>query len=310
MNKKAFEFSFTWFFAILVGAVILFLAIYGVVRLISTSQYQVTTTTAKQLTIIFEPMEIGLASGKSNIANFNEETRIFNKCYSYGNFGEHRISISTRSSFKEDWTKPSAEIPLSNKYIFSNSTIQAKQLSFFSVPFNFPWKISEIIILLDRNYCFMNAPEEIQNSLVGLSKNIKFENCSNKDLRVCFNSKSNCDIIVRGTCSQNCESDFDYGYVYKDGEEMFYSGNLIYASIFSSPSIYECNVKRLMKRLSLQAQLLEEESNFISSKCGSISTSSISLSSDSLSSSKDLLFIQDIARQLDNQNSASECTLW
>ena len=78
MKKKGFEFSFAWLFAIIVGAVIIFLAIFASTRFIRTGRYQMDTITAEQLSIIFEPLETGLASGKSNIAELKAETRIYN----------------------------------------------------------------------------------------------------------------------------------------------------------------------------------------------------------------------------------------
>lgn len=316
MNKRGFEFSFAWIFAVIVGAIILFLAIYGVSKLIGTGRYQIDTVTAKELSIIFEPMEVGLASGKSSIANLREDTRIYNDCYSSGNFGKHRISLATKSGLGGKWKEPGGEISVPNKYIFSQDVEQGKTVYFFSKPFEMPWKVSEIIFLTTGKYCFVNAPEEIEDEVLGLNlQNIKVNNCSSGDMRVCFDTDSDCDAMVRGGCNGilECESDYDYGVVEKNGESMFYAGSLMYGAIFSSKEIYECNVKRLMNRLRQQALLFKDEADFLTGKCGVLSSAGLiqlANAANSLKESGDLLLIYNQGKQVDDENEAAECKLW
>jgi len=310
-SKRSFEFNFAWLFAILVGAIILFLAIYFAVRWVGTGTYQVSTITMKQLSIIFEPLEVGLASGKSSLAVLKEETRIYDKCEEQGNFGKQKFSGAGKI-FGNKWSKPGAEISVPNKYIFSNGTEQGKIVYFFSKPFEMPWKVSEIIFLTTEKYCFVNAPEFVVDEVSGLNLgNIRFENCSN-EIKVCFSS-SGCEIEVSPSCLQDCDEqeEYSYGFVNKKGENMFFVGSLMYAGIFSNKDIYECNVKRLMKRLEKQALLFNNEINFLTGKCGNPSNF-IQLSSlaRSLKSSRDLLLVYNIAKEVEKQNEASECKLW
>jgi len=308
MKKQGFEFSFAWLFAILAGIFILFLAIYAASRFIKTGQYQVSTVTAKQLSIIFEPMETGLASGKSSVANLREETRIYNKCSPIGTFGKHRISLATKG-FGKKWKEPGGEISVPNKYLFSEDVVEGKKIYFSSMPFEMPWKVSEIIFLTSEKYCFVNAPDEIESN-VKIMSNIKFENCSN-EIKVCFSSTGDCDINVIDSCF-DCDNEYEYGYVEKQGERMFYTGNLLYGAIFASPEIYECNVKRLVKRLREQALLYKDEADFLSSRCKSLPASSLLQLANvaKISEVEDLLLIRTVAEEVDEQNSASECSLW
>ena len=117
MSKKGLEFSFTWIFALIAGAAILFFAIYAATRVVQTSKYEVSTVTAKELSIVFEPLETGLATGKSLQVSLTQETRLYNDCFDVGIFGEQRISLAAKKG--KTWGKPGAAIPINNKYIFS-----------------------------------------------------------------------------------------------------------------------------------------------------------------------------------------------
>jgi len=323
MQKRGFEFSFAWLFAILVGAVILFLAIYGVTRIIETGKYETGAITAKQLSIIFEPLETGLASGKSNIARLKEETRIINKCFPEGDFGLQRISLSIKSGLGKKWSEPSPKggIPITNKYIFSQDIEEGKEVYFFSKSFEMPWKISEIIFLTTQKYCFINAPYEVEKD-ASLLENINLKNCSSNDIRVCFGFGEDCDIKVRGDCrGADCESEYDFGVVEKINEEgeresLVYIKSLKYGAIFSSKEIYECNVRRLMKRLFQQSLIYQDEANFISSKCGSLPVPeliSLRTQAKNLADSGelgDLLILKQTADNVNKQNEIAECSLW
>ena len=75
-DKKAIEMSFAWIFAIIVGAVILFLAIYAASRFIDVAKYGSYTEAAKSITILLDPLETGVASSTGTTIGFNRETRL------------------------------------------------------------------------------------------------------------------------------------------------------------------------------------------------------------------------------------------
>ena len=106
MNKKAFEMSFAWIFAIIAGISILFLAIYGTTQAIKTRNYEIDTQTSDKLAILLNPLETSMEFSKSSIVRFGEVTKIFNdKCYTYGNFGQQSIGISSGEK-EQSYGKP------------------------------------------------------------------------------------------------------------------------------------------------------------------------------------------------------------
>src|SRR3989344_4839052 len=126
MNKRGFEFSFAWTFSLLVGAAILFLAIYAAVKLIGSERAVQETETAKQLEIILTPVETGYEEGKSaSPIVFPSETRIYNDCDLETKFGEQ--SIRTAIKINNKWQEEGFPVKSFNKYIFSNSVIQSKE---------------------------------------------------------------------------------------------------------------------------------------------------------------------------------------
>lgn len=314
-NKKGFEFSFAWIFSIIVGAVILFLAIYFSGKIINVGEYKLNTETAKQLSIIYDPLETGMAAGKKiSCAEFRKNTRIFNDCFDYGNFGRQEIKLSSESFGK--WSKQGGKVELKNKYVFSNGVETGKRFCFFSLPFNMPFKVSEMIFMFAGDYCFVNPPYSIRDEIEDLGiENVNIaddeDECVGKS--VCFGS--DCDISVYGLCS-NCEDEFEYGYVNKEnerGEErVYYAGNLIYAAIFSSQEIYECNLKRLMSRLSHLSELYYDESVFLSSRCqtGDIGLLQLSDVALSLNSSQEILILKEIAEDVKLRHEDLVCKIW
>ena len=310
MRKKGFEFNFGWLFAMLAGAVILFLAIYFAVNLVNVESKKTSTIAAKQLTIIFEPMETGLASGKSLMLDLKEKTKIYNKCYTTGIFGKQKISIAEKTFGK--W-HAGENISIKNKYIFSRGEEEGKNIYLFSKSLKLPWKISEIVFLTTQKYCFIDAPEKIREEVIGLGiKNIRFDNCTEKEIKVCFGKK--CEISVFGNClDYDCESEYDFGYVEKNKKKIFYVGSLIYGAIFSSPEIYECNVKRLMSRLKQQALIYLDEASFLSAKCGTLPKNGLLGfigAIRNMNNSEQLILIKNLADEIDKENENSECKLW
>ena len=85
MNKKAYlQISFAWLFAIIVGAFILFLAIYGVTKLIKTEETTQEARTGKEISVLLNPLETSFETGKTTSLTLPIETRIYNKCNNYG----------------------------------------------------------------------------------------------------------------------------------------------------------------------------------------------------------------------------------
>jgi hypothetical protein len=216
----------------------------------------------------------------------------------------------------KEWPKPGSDITINNKYVFSGEIEQGKRINFFSKPFEMPFKVSEIIFLTSKKYCFVNSPDFIKEEIKAMNLDIRLENCSKLDTRVCFNS-GNCDINVHPSCIEfGCLGEYETGYTVKEGKTLNFAGNLIYASIFSDPAIYDCNLKRLMLRIQQISYLYSDELKFISTRgCGDAMTSSLinlARAAGSAGNSAGLEDLREAANALKQANDAAKegCKLW
>ncbi|OGI11592.1 hypothetical protein A3K64_01745 [Candidatus Micrarchaeota archaeon RBG_16_36_9] len=249
------DISFGWLFALIAGAVIIFLAIYLSSKLIGTEKETVSAETGKEIGILLNPLETSFESAQTTSISIPTETRIHNTCDETGSFGRQVIQLDQKNFGK--WTKTEVDVSFENKYIFSNKEMGGKKFYIFSKPFSFPFKVADLIYMSSSNerYCFMNAPEEIVTELTNLNRsNLITKNCSLSDIKVCF--------------SGNCQINVDYGAgsVKKGGKIVYFAGTgedsktLMYAAIFSDADVYECQLKRLMLRVKELSQIYGDKS--------------------------------------------------
>jgi len=327
-GKGGFEMSFAWIFAMIVGAVILFLALFFVSNIITTSEYEVTTETAKSITNIFDALQTKSESTKINSVNLAKESRIYTSCEDTGYFGENKIAISEKSSFKgKEWTDIGGDISIQNQYIFADDVIEGKKLYFIVMPFEMPFKIGDVMIVHTQQYCFVSPPnkieDDIENIIESSEEQIKdtsnivivnsISNCSEESINICFDENVKaCDVIVKGTClgGLNCESLYDTGNVFKNNKRFDYIGRqLLYGAIFSDKSNYECNVKRFMMRLELLGDIYVKKVNFLNNDCGinvQREIAEIKSLAENYENSDDLINIKLQADRLDESNSICE----
>lgn len=310
INKRGFEFSFGWIFAIMIGAVILFLAIYAVTRIAGTEHKAQQSSLAKELGTLLNPLETGLEEGKIAEIKFSEETRILNNCSNKGNFGEQSIGIMSKSSIGATWEKSGVPSRYQNKYIFSKAIVKGKEISVFSKPFEMGFKVADLMFIWSDNekYCFVNPPKEIEEEILGLKpRDINITSstreCEKGSTLVCFTG-GGCDVSV----STRTKS------VVKEGKTMYYEGALLYGAIFSSPKLYECHVKRLMERTSALAELYEKKSqNLAPLGCPSNLESdleSLKNMTENFDNSAKLGEIYNLAEQIKEKNHELECKLF
>ena len=310
MDKRGLTFNFAWIFAILVGAVIIFLSIYGITKLIGTERQISDTEAGKQIGILLNPIETSIGSAKVSKILMPIETRLYNDCELDGNFGSQGISVATKSGFLKKWDEPGVISKFKNKYVFSEKVLQGDEFIAFSKPFEMPYKVADIIYLWDDNqkYCFVKPPISIKeeiNSLkpsgINISEDIRF--CPKESKKVCFEN-SGCDIDV----SMNS------GNVVKNWTTIHYEGEaLLYAAIFSSSEIYECQVKRLMKRTSELALLYSLKAQYLNSKgCSTnLETDMLLFSNNTeIQSSSELRDINILAETIKEKNSLLKCRLF
>ena len=274
-NKKGFEFGFGWIFAIFVGGVIIFLAIYAVTNLVKTERQGQDVASAKEFGILLTPVETSLETGKlAPPIIFPSKSRIYNICEREGNFGVQRLSVSSSLGIGEQFQQPDISTPFYNKYFFSPSVIEGKTFYAFSKPLNMPFKVADMVYIFgSENYCFVSPPGEVEDELgrIMVNKNISSsaDDCPVESIKVCFgNSEPKCSILVSfdsGTPEK--------GIVTKNKQNMVYEGYaLMYSAIFSDPELYECQIERLMKRASSLALIYKQKSVVVSARtdgCGS-----------------------------------------
>ena len=313
-TRKKAQFNFVWLFAIIAGGAILVLSIYGAVKTGDTMRFQSDTEVAKSISIITDPLQAGFSEGSFGRISFRQETKINNICFS-GGFGKNDISVATRSDVGEKWNLPGGATSIHNKYIFSSERSSGKDYYVFSKPFSFPYKIADMIFLTPDNYCFLNAPEEVANEIIGLNiPNIEVENCTlTNSINVCFGNGNDCDVIVYGACRNNCDSVYDEGTVVKGSDDMKYVRNLMYAAIFSDKLIYDCNVKRLMYRTGKIAEEFAEKADLLDARNCNTNMKPDLVAWNSLTinaSSDDLISLRTMANNIEDKNNRELCGVW
>ncbi len=325
-SKRSFEMSFGMLFAIIAGAVIIFLAIYATTRFIGTTKYTQYSEAAVALSNLMNPIVNGITSAYATSIGFRKETRVYLNCSTLTGkspyFGAETLSFSEESGLISKWSEPGSEISRYNKYVFSNSVEQGKNLHIFAVPFYIGYRVDDLIMISMSNYCFVSAPGFIQKTVTNLGiENINLSEtltaCPRSSVKVCFGFGSEltgCNISVDGNCNDIfCQSQYDSGTVAKQGGSIIYSGGLIYAAIFSSPEIYKCNIERLGKKAAELGQIYKEKSDVVKlQEChtliGPYLDSIISMSGN-LTMSK-LANLNYQAKLMDEQNCQSNCPIY
>ena len=315
MNKKGYlQISFGWLFAIIAGIFILALAIYISTKFIGIKQTQIDTETAKHIGVLLNPFEIGAETSSSTPMTTPSETRIHISCDENGVFGNQLISTSMKSLGK--WTDESVEVRFKAKYVFSDETVEGKKFFLFFRPFNSPFKVADIIVLTssEKNYCFATDISKIKRDVNNIQQEnlYVFPDCPANSVRICFNNvgSGNCDVDVF------YDEDTETGYVEKDGGRMEFFGNLLYGAIFSDKNLYECQVKRLMKRLNQLANLYEKKAVFVSQRgctnnlAGDLNFLSVAAKSVTISESLNQLILPK-SKDIEEKNENNEyCKLW
>lgn len=322
-NKAQLNMSFAWIFAIVVGAFIIFLVVFGISKFVNLQKTQQSAETAKEIDVLLNPLETGFETGQIVLISAPLETRIFAQCsepIGSETFGKQRIR-TFQKSLDNRWTETSIDVPSRNKYIFAEYPTQGKNFVAFSKPFefpseresDFPFKVTDLVYLIskDDNYCFIEAPEEIEKELGSLQNNSRIENfyfvdCPEGSKKVCFDSGSDCYAKV----------DYDFGTVEKDSETVnFETDALMYAAIFSEPDEYECQLKRIMSRAEQLVTIYLEKSDIEKNiGCsGELESELIVFGSllNSYESSEELYILINQAKELNAQNGREgDCKLW
>lgn len=306
--KRGMEFSFAWLFAIVVGAVIIFLAIYVASNIVKTEREIGDSEIGREIGTLLTPVETDLEDLRISFIKLSEDTRIYSTCRDQGTFGIQEISVATKSRLGKEWEKPGRPVKFHNKYIFSDKYIEGKRIEILTAPLKLPFEIGEVSVLWsDKNsYCFVNPTSEIENNMknrTGITIADDINECSDESKKVCFGSGV-CDIEV----DTNAKS------VRKDKKTVYYEDSLIYGAIFSDVDIYECQTKRMMKRAGELSSLYIGKIDLIESQgCNSGLGDDLLLYNRiiyELNSSIQLEQISTLARDMERINENAECKIF
>jgi len=317
-KKAQLNISFGWIFAIIVGAFIIFLVIYGITKFSGIQQTQQSAETSRSIEVLLNPLETGFETAQKVTISTPSETKIYLQCSDSGKFGNQKIMTRQKILGKYSDEENSVKVVIMSRYIFSESPIEGKNFFALSKPYEFPsekdyefpFKIADLIYLTssDENYCFKGSiPEEIEDEVSELNQeNLFLEDCPSRSINVCFGSGSNCDVEVN----------YEHGIIEKDSEMVFFEGDaLMYAGIFSDIDEYECQLSRLMKRAE-QLVIIYQEKNVLdkSQGCSGGMESDLIVFENMLrnfGNSKDIFVIGNYAKRLNKLNSnRGSCRLW
>lgn len=267
MNKQGFEFSFGWLFSLLVGAAILFLAVYGVTSLVRTERMVQDTLSARQLEIILQPLETQSfeAGIRPQNISFPSDTRLLFTCNKEGVFGTETIAVASRSGIGKAWQDAGVGSTLADKYLFAEPQVEGRTFYLFTKPLHLPFKVTDLIFIWTKPYCFVQAPQQVEDDFAALGINgssiemaTSLSACTRGSTRVCFGGGGSafadgCDISVDVTAQR----------VQKEGRAVYYEGPLLYGALFSTPEVYDCVLARVMKRAASLARLYDDTSKLI-----------------------------------------------
>jgi hypothetical protein len=230
-------------------------------------------------------------------------------------FGRQQISTSQKSYGQ--WTEQSKPVEFNNKYIFSNNPSSGRNFYVFSKPFEFPYKVADLVYVLsaDKAYCFVEAgsvrggdlEEEIQNlNQPTLTLQDDVDDCIQGSIKVCFRNHPGCDIRVG----------YNDGYVRKLSDRLYFEGDaLMFAAIFSDEETYECQVSRLMKRAESLADIYDQKYDLMLQELECDSELKVDLLIhknllEGYSSPSELRILGGAAYDLGFTNGLSDCRLW
>ncbi len=271
LKKEKGQMQFAWIFAVIVGALILFLAFYFVGTRLMQSQYEQATIEAQSLDIMLNPFSYlgSLAEATYYPVELPKKRKIIFDCSAEGDLGSNTITLQTLKGKVEGIPRK-----IYDKYIYLDTAkvTEFKKLEALSKPLEFPWRVADVMILWppEQEYCFVGAPTRIKNEVGSLNiDSIKIEtlvSACKDSISVCFDT-SGCSINVRG-------ASLGYGEIIKKNGavRIYWAGDaLLYAGIFSDKATYNCNLQRLAKRLNIQCSVYEEKTRSLSARgCSTI----------------------------------------
>jgi hypothetical protein len=257
---KRAQAEYAWIFSLIIGAMIIFLALYAATKIFSTGTYLTDTEIRNSFDIILNPFASlgGIATlSLSKEITLPYETEMNLTC----NDAKEEQMLSLRTLSGKTFGEWTSQYSIKNKYVFSSQIIKGKKFWTFSKPFMLPWRVDDMIYIVSDNYCFIdsnNLPGNIRTELSLINASsisiVPFASDCGNAITVCFS----------GTC--NISVDYNSHFLRKSGQTApiyFLDDASMYAAIFSDKQIYGCNMKRLLLRASAQSDILIKEANIL-----------------------------------------------
>ena len=308
-SKGELNISFGVIFSVIAGAFIIILAIIIATKLRGIELSAQEGETGKSIGILMNPLESSFESSKRIALIMPKKTRIYTSCETDSEFG--RQTLQTSQLTHDKWTETDLNIKFRNKYLFSENPIEGKKFYVFSKPFEFPFKVSDLIYMTssEDTYCFRDAPNEVEEDLELLQQpNLLIEDCPGDSINVCFLNKPDCDIKIN--------REIPPFYVSKQNEKVYFEGDaLMYAAIFSDKEEYECQIQRLMSRLEVLNDIYIEKNNQMVEElgCGTGTLSNLIVFGSlvrAVKNSEDLYLLKNIKESLERENKYGGCAVW
>jgi len=317
MLKKRGFIEFSWIFALIVGVAILFLAFYFIGAKFTEKKVVSSTQVEHSLDIILNPFSSfgGLGATSAKVIELKKAEKINFFCDSSTSLGYDSISVTTDLAY-------GSEKKVYDKYIFAENFTEGKSFQIISKPFSMPWRVADLIYFIpkDKTYCFVKFPnidDEFgeKNASMNIS-NFRFvdspyqcdQDKEGEVVSVC-NGMSGCNITVYGGEGKITKSSGPPIYFVDDA--------LMYAAIFSDSEIYNCNLRRLAKRIQNQADVFTAKSLEMGKRCpvsfnlGSLKQAAGDLSNANGIIVKDkLIQLKGSAEIIKSQNMGVSCHLF
>ncbi len=312
---KKGDFNFVWLFAILAGSAILVLMIYAAVRTGTTIKFYQDTELTKQVSVFLDPMQAGFVSSSKGVLSSKREI-VFDSFCDSSNFGYQKLSAKQIRGLNEDFNILGEEITIKDKYIYFSKE-PSKKFYFFSIPINFGFKVTDVLIIDSREFCFLEGYEDLPSfkthiSVLGDKAIFGEDNCTKNSIKVCFNYGTKCDITIISDCIESwCDDKYEKGFVIKEGERIDYVGNFLYPAIFSDKEIYECNLKRILYKAGVLSLIYKEKSERMSSRnCPTNLEDTLIELRNVCFNSKNIDEIYSISKLLKELEERTQCKLW
>ncbi len=301
-NKKGLA-AYAWMFSVIIGALIIFLALFTAQKYIETGDVGTQSELVREFDILLNPFaSVGAITTMtlSKEISMPSEVQMKFSCGVEENYNELNLRTRKGRDGWSDWLPQGFK--MRDKYIFADD-LEGENFWIFAKPLEMPWRVDDLIFIVDKKYCFEDPPENIRREVDALQSSVVFtkeEFCPSGSVEVCFGIRD-CEVNVN----------HPLGIVKKDGKSIvFADDSLMYAAIFSDPETYECNFNRLINRLKTQIDINMQKAVIMKSK--GCATSGLQLSLESMKSAFDGRLVgsfKGVANEVDRRN-PKECAVF